>query len=184
MNKQELINLLEKNEICTSEWGTGDAKTLGHLLKEITNDEAILKEVDGILVRKISVVSITVFFQKTNPTTQETTTYKLIEKEQIFKDGRRRTRGSSWSIAEKIKIDELPADALTRALKEELGIVGNPDYISDIQVTTKLGDSTSYPGLMTISEIHEVSVHLNTQQYNPNGYIEEQGDKTTYFKWI
>ena len=55
------------------------------------------------------------------------------------------------------------------------------------KVENKLGerkDSNSYPGLHTIYRENSFTCVLTDDQYNEDGYVENQKDKSTYFKWI
>jgi len=43
--------------------------------------------------------------------------------------------------------------------------------------------SMSYPNLLSKVSLFGFEVELNESQFDPNGYIEIQEDKKTYFKW-
>jgi hypothetical protein len=70
----------------------------------------------------------------------------------------------------------------TVAVEEELKItdVEQFTYKGNVQTTRP---SNSYPGLISIHDVHEVRVELGAGSFDPNGYKEEQEDKTTYFVW-
>ncbi|MBI5153479.1 MAG: hypothetical protein HZA36_03415 [Parcubacteria group bacterium] len=179
--KQDLLILLKQHNIPFEDWGKGSAKTLDHLVKEVMGGEAILEiEESGELIRKVSITYIDVYY--TDPTTGNR--LKLVEKKQIFKDGRERRRTLEGSMAEKIKAGETPnQEMINRAIQEELGITG------EIPTTSKgtggiRQDSPSFPGLTMQATHYLFEVELNTSQYNPDGYIENQSDKSTYFKWV
>ena len=73
-------------------------------------------------------------------------------------------------------------EAATRALAEELEI----DDVNDLKilpVVNKEQESPSYPGLRSRYENNFFEVFLTKNQYNPDGYQEEQQDKITYWAW-
>ena len=77
---------------------------------------------------------------------------------------------------------EDPQTAMIRGIQEELGIS------SGINLTTTGTDeqkiaSPSYPGLKSQYIRHKFQVVLSKEQFNPEGYIEHQSDKSTYFIW-
>lgn len=74
--------------------------------------------------------------------------------------------------------------AVQRGIKEELGFDITESQISDNGNNRKVMDSMSYPGLNSIIDLFKFTVKLNDKQYNPDGYIENQEDKSTYFKWV
>ncbi len=37
--------------------------------------------------------------------------------------------------------------------------------------------------LLSIYIVHKFRIQLVDNQFNPNGYVEKQPDKTTYFMW-
>lgn len=46
------------------------------------------------------------------------------------------------------------------------------------------GGSLSYPGLTSKYKGHQFTCYLTEQQFNPEGYIEKQEDKSTFFTWV
>jgi len=160
-------------------WGTNNAKTIQHLIKEINEEETILCENDdGLLIRQINVVSAKIYFE-----TNEGIKYILSEDRQVFTDGRIRTRQNDSSVSEKMKPNENPEYAIKRGIQEELNIQGDI-VIIPYEKTTSTNYSDSYPTLLTQYTMHRFIVHLNETQFNINGYFEAQQDKTTYFIWI
>lgn len=177
--KESVTQLLAKHKVPFESWGRGTAKTLNHLIKEIAERETLLEELPpGELFRKIGINLIDVFHE-----THEKQKLRLVEDKQIFKDGRQRIRKLGASLSEKLKASEQPSlEAVQRALAEELGIS------SDLQVASgepseETVESPSYPGLMTKTQIYHCSVWLTAEQYKPEGYVEHQSDKDTYFVW-
>lgn len=109
----------------------------------------------------------------------------LKEDYQKFKDGRVRKRKMDASVAEKLdKNDRNLISAVIRGIKEELDVDISESQISNNGKNRKIMDSMSYPGLNSIIDLFKYTVILNDSQYNPDGYVENQEDKSTYFKWI
>lgn len=169
---------LESAGIDVSKWGKGQAKTLEHLQKEIENGETVLVTGEqGELLRKVVVGGADIYY--VSPDGKK---YRLKEDKQVFKDGRERKRDFGQAISEKMKPDENPKDAIVRGVREELGIEG-AIALTEIGVDEQLLSSPSYPGLQSQYIRHKFEVTLNGSQFNPNGYVEEQEDKSTYFVW-
>ena len=177
-NVPKLKMLLSNAGVDISIWGTGGFKTIEHLAKEIDNNEIILAENEqGELIRISEVVASSIYY------IDDINKYRLKEQKQVFLDGRVRIRPSNGqSVFEKMKFGEDPTQAMIRGISEELGIDAdiNLKHINTVQDTA---DSKSYPGLQTKSTTHFFDVILNSEQFNPRGYTEEQSDKITYFVW-
>jgi hypothetical protein len=109
--------------------------------------------------------------------------FKLIEEKQVFNDGRTRIRDKESSISEKMMIGEDPLESLIRGVEEELGIILGKSQIEELGDIQKTEASQSFPGLTTKYNGHNFTCFLNPDQYNPNGYVEVQKDKSTYFIW-
>jgi hypothetical protein len=169
---------LESANIDTSKWGTGQAKTLTHLQKEIESGETILVTGEtGELLRQVVVGGADVYYE--SPDGKK---YRLKEDRQVFKDGRERRRDLGQAVSEKMKPDENPTDAMIRGIREELGISGEiklTETGTDEQTLT----SPSYPGLLSKYVRHKFQATLDDEQFNPEGYVENQSDKSTYFVW-
>lgn len=182
MNESELKSLLESKGVSTEEWGKCQAKTLQHLFKEIEAGETVLDvKTDGQLLRHTAFLAIEVLYRDKT----ECKRYKLIEERQVFTDGRERRRENWWSVAEKLKAGEVDIlEATRRALKEELGVDGEFRSWSQIETRVEKTDSPSYPGLKAQFTTFHLIISLNDCQFKPEGYIEVQKDKTTYFTWI
>jgi hypothetical protein len=182
MNESELKGHLESRGVSTAEWGKGKAKTLGHLLKEIEAGETVLEtKTYGQLLRRTAFLAIEVLYKDDAGAKR----YKLIEERQVFTDGRERRRENWWSVAEKLKAGEVDIlEATRRALKEELGVDGEFRSWSQIETRVEKTDSPSYPGLKAQFTTFHLIISLNDCQFKPEGYIEVQKDKTTYFTWV
>ena len=175
---EELRKKLEQAGVDFSKWGVGETKTLKHLQCEIDKKESTLVEDKrGNLLRKVMIVDAAIYHIKDNGRK-----YYLIEKKQVFADGRERQRDHGYSVAEKAFVGEDPLVAIIRGIREELSICGPINPVKIWEVERKLFPK-SYPGLLTHYVGYGFEVFLNEKQFNPNGYIEGQEDKKTYFVW-
>jgi hypothetical protein len=174
----ELKNILKRGGIDFSQWGKGETKTLNHLQREIENGECtLIIGKQGEVLREVVIARANIFY-----ISKEGKKYRLKEEKQVFKDGRERRRNLKYSLNEKVKFGENIKEAMIRGIKEELGIEGDLS-LKETGIEEETEDSPSYPGLKSHYIYHNFEVSLNDQQFNPNGYIEDQEDKTTYFIW-
>ncbi|MBU1985065.1 hypothetical protein KJ815_11730 [bacterium] len=178
MTKQQLLALLHKHAIDVARFGTGSAKMLAHLLAEIADGETLLAEVDGRLVRRVSVLGVDVFADIDGKH------FRLVEDRQIFRDGRERRRKMPTSVSEKLHQGEEVLAAVTRALGEEIGISEFTLLSSTPRTRTETEDSPSYPGILSEYTKYEVDVLIASSAYKAEGYQEIQTDKTTHFVWV
>lgn len=176
MTKEELIILLTKYSIPFQNWGTGNAKTLDHLLKEINSGESSLAERDGGLIRIVSVIVMNVYFNDGNRK------LKLFEDRQEYKFGRIVKRNNNDSLLEKIKPDEDISVAAKRTLAEEINITPELNII-DKGTSTEMIMGKSFPGLLGQATLYNFEVELTENEFNPEGYIEYQEEKTNFYKW-
>lgn len=174
---ESLKSRLQSFGIDLSLWGKGKAKTVDHLLEEVTSGEAVLEERDGKLIRKTMVCKAEVFH-----TDAQGVRWHLKEEKQVFKDGRERVRTLNSSVSEKIKANEDPSESIKRGIAEELDLTGDFSVRSD-GTAEEQDESPSYPGLKTVYVLYNFTVELRDDQFKPAGYQEEQKDKTTYFVW-
>ena len=158
-------------------WGKGYAKTLSHLLKEIESGECTILEEGGNILREIEFAMCEMFYRDGK------NLFKLIEQKQVFNDGRTRIRDKESSVSEKMMIGEDPLESLIRGIEEELGIILDESQIEEVGDVKKTESSQSFPGLITRYNGHNFTCFLNQDQYSPNGYVEVQKDKSTYFIW-
>ncbi len=179
--KFRVTQLLKKHGIDTSSWGSGKAKTVEHLMSEVLSGESQLLETeDGELLRVLEIADGTITFADASGVV-----YKLTEDRQEFKDGRIRKRDhlKDISLAEKVAPGENPKDALVRGIDEELGITGELQINGEPVLEEKRVESPSFPGLNTQYKVHKFNLTIGEDSFNPDGYQEEQSDKTTYFVW-
>ncbi len=171
--------ILSKHNIDFSSWGTGSSKTIEHLIREVQNNETLLVEEGGEVIRVVKVLYINIECFVDNERRE------LFEDRQEFTDGRVRRRSSylGGSLAEKLKLDESPnKEAVIRALEEEIGI-SRVKKAEEVKRTVSEEDSPSYPGLRGRFENYYWNVELFPENFNEEGYLERQGDKVTYFNW-
>lgn len=177
---EDLENILKEYNLDTSLYGKGNAKTLDHLFKEIKSHECILVKSNNSLEKIGSVSNAYITYKDKN-----NNKYILKEDHQTFISGRERDRKNytDFSIAEKIKPNEKPIEAIRRGLKEELGVING--YIIDKEVTNKTvkHSSYSYPGLYSEWNIYSFKIYFSDDIYKEEGYIEKQSDKTNYYIW-
>ena len=175
ITKSKLEEYLKKFNIDTDLWGKGRSKTINHLFNEIIRGETELVVDGDKLVREVSALSIIVRYGD-----------KILkEDKQVFNDGRTRKRKMTASVAEKLdKDDNDLISAVKRGIKEELGFDTEENQITHTRDITRYRYSESYPNLFTKIVLFGFKIELNESQYDPNGYIEIQEDKKTYFKWV
>lgn len=157
-------------------WGQGAAKTVGHLLQEVNGGETVLTQRGRELLRQVGFAAVNVTYRNGREV------FELVEDRQEFRDGRVRRRDTGSSVSEKIQPGENPKDAVERALREELGITERVNLKGGNKVE-EIKESPSYPGLKTQYLRFGFQAELNSDQFFPDGYVEEQPDKTTYFVW-
>jgi len=177
MQKDELLVFLQDHNVPLHEWGTGEAKTFDHLLLEISLGESELTEKDGKVLRSAEGSMLNVYYYDGQAT------WVLIEEKQVFTDGRSRTRNLDPAIGEKMRPGETPEDGAYRALSEELGITEKLPLIPKPLRMKGPVPSQSYPGLWSVYSMHIFDVFLPEHLYKPEGYEENQSDKTSYFVW-
>jgi hypothetical protein len=176
LTEAKFSNYLSSFGIPVNLWGQGTAKTIGHLLQEVSVGETVLTTKGRELLRQVGFSAVHVTYRDGREV------YELVEYRQEFRDGRVRRRNTGASISEKLQPGENPKDAAERALQEELGISGGVN-LKGGKITEELKESPSYPGLRTQYLRYDFNAELRPDQYSPEGYVEEQDDKTTYFVW-
>jgi len=172
----DLEGVLAYWHLDTSAWGTGDAKTLGDLLVELQKfDCELFVDADGVS-RRVNNVWIDIFVHVDDKRLH------LVERAQRFSDGRVRVRKLPSSLGEKSKVGEDPAQAARRGVIEELGI-SSTFTVDGARPRGNDDGKSSYPNLRTFYQPHWFSVDLSVDDYRPEGYVEVQPDKSTYFQW-
>jgi hypothetical protein len=177
-DSDELRELLEYHGFDVSQWGVGATKPIDALWEEVSQGESELIEADGELIRRTHCVGVDVFVELANGSR-----LKLREDRQVYKNGSVRSRNLISSLAEKTRPDETPAGSVSRAIKEELGIAAVKSMkIGDRLIINK--DSETYNGMATQLVIRLAEVELYLTDYQPDGYVEVQTDKSVYFTWL
>lgn len=166
----ELTKLLQLHGIPIEQFGVGEAKTIRHLAKEILEGETTLEVMRKIVGVQLQVECIV-----------DGVKFQLVEDRQEFADGRERRRGLA-GLSEKMKPGEDPVASAKRALAEELGIQ-DETKIESLGIREEIKTSPSYPGLTTKYLLFEMLTQLPESAFNPDGYVEHQEDKSTYFVW-
>jgi hypothetical protein len=176
---EELTNKLKEYSIPVEEWGTGEAKNVEHLLDEIRGEECNVEDRGGYLIRSIEFVGVRIYHKD-----KDNVTWVLKEDKQEFKDGRVRRRNMPSSVSEKMKFGEDSLISAIRGIKEELGINVEGHQLIKMRDLFYNGGSQSYPDLRTRYKGHQFTCFFNDDQFDENGYIEVQKDKSTFFKWF
>jgi hypothetical protein len=176
---EELTNKLKEYSIPVEEWGTGEAKNVEHLLDEIRGEECNVEDRGGYLIRSIEFVGVRIYHKD-----KDNVTWVLKEDKQEFKDGRVRRRNMPSSVSEKMKFGEDSLISAIRGIKEELGINVEGHQLIKMRDLFYNRGSQSYPGLRTRYKGHQFTCFFNDDQFDENGYIEVQKDKSTFFKWF
>lgn len=178
MTKEELVSLLTKANISLDKWGTGKAKSVDHLFREIEAGETRLVWRHGLL-RVVCVVGVSVHH------VEKGETLYLREVKQMLADGRERLRDLAATVWEKRLIGESPEEAAYRGLREELGLVGVP-LVSALGVhrdERKRKDSSSYPDLPTEYWYDKFCVIVPPDFFRPEGYKMREDGVTSHFEW-
>lgn len=169
---------LVSHGIDVDRFGTGDAKTLEHLWREVSRGECQLVQREGRLVRVVYGVAITIRARRNGQT------LILREDRQEFRDGRVVRRGLRGSLGEKGLPGESPSRIARRALAEELGI----DWVDSLTIPAPIHRETTeisraYPGLLSnyLTAVFEIDFGPGLADWS--GYVEEQLDKVTHFVW-
>lgn len=174
-----MIQYLTINNVPYWSWGRGNAKTLGDLWRELESGECTLSVRKGVVIRRVVVSSVYVYYKK------DKVTWRLVEQRQVFADGRSRTRPAYLGVGEKRRPNEDAEVAARRALKEELGIVDPKIVFKPLpKEVWKPTSSTTYPGTVVDHNVDMFEVFIPARLYKPEGYIEQQCDKTSYFAWV
>ena len=165
-----------KNVLPLERYGHGQAKSYQSLLNEISNGESQIIWENNKPIRCLKVARVKVICLDKELT--------LYEDRQEFTDGRIRKRGFD-RLSEKMTIDEDPAIAAKRALREELGMSNNVLKLTPIHldgIDHEGLESPSYPGLLTRYEFHDFLAYFPVEYWQEE-FREVQADKTTVFVW-
>lgn len=181
MDIKGLEAFLRDHHVPLEKWGKGEARSLEHLAKELAAGEAILTiEEDGRLLRTGFGVAIWVYYVD-----KQGRRFWLKEECQKYANGNERRRGDliEMSIGEKRQASESVQEAAERAFREELKLKIPFDRLEVLPPRDKRTPSKAFPGLDTRYATNVFRITLREEEVDPDGYVEVQPDKTTYFKW-
>ena len=174
----EVRELLLAHDIPLDTWGTGTAKTFDHLMYELRAQESRLEMIDDVLVRVAEGSAIYVYYEDAGRP------LILREDRQVYKDGRVRRRADiDTSVAEKRLPGEDPLETAYRALREELAIAERLPLVWQRKYDKGVVPSDSFPGMMSQYLVNLFELFLPERHYRPEGYVEHQADKSSYFIW-
>lgn len=175
---KKLTEQLKNSGIDVSRYGKGKSKKIEDLFKEIKDNETVLINEDGKLLRKSQIVNVEILYKD-----KEGNKFVLREQKQIFNDGRERKRDHLLgSLSGKMKVNENPKESIIREIQEELGISGQIDVL-DNGYDEETIKSQSYPGLLTNYVTYRFVANLLDKDFKSDGYIEKTDSLTTYFVW-
>lgn len=173
-----LADWLRTHGVPVETWGVGAAQTVGKLARELADGDCVLFFIDGRLVRFSRGVAVAVLHQ-----TADGRTLRLAEDRQVFTDGREnpvKRRGHRF-VGEKSQPGETGMQTAQRALTEELGVP--PFTLSHLDTLEKFGRSISFPGIDSWYLFDRFVGIMPDALYQPDGYVEQQTDKTVVFVW-
>lgn len=146
----ELERLLRLHGVDTDEWGSGSARNVADLLRELERGESVLAFSPRTVRRWVDVA-------KVNILRCDCDALHLVEAYQLMPDGRTRPRG--MPLSEKLLHREPPLTAALRGLAEELGPLGEGDKVrldaSSLRQWRETRESRSYPTLVTCYNLHQ-----------------------------
>lgn len=176
---EDLNRALRCSGVPVAEWGIGPTKTLDCLFTEIRNGETVLLYAGGYLIRYVRQAQARIFC-----TVNGQQRY-LVEREQVFANGARRTRSPKVSVSEKLMRGETHLEAMIRGIQSELGLAGfsgeGLEFIGSSQKRKK--KSKSYPGLPSCHRRFRYVLELPPSSVQDDGYVERTPEKTSYFEW-
>jgi hypothetical protein len=180
--EHSLRTLLRRHDVPDHTWRHyPDAKTVADLLKEINRGESTITVEMGRLIRTVHTVGPNIYYAHPDGRWQN-----LVEARRVHADGHIERRTVDTSLGEKITSGESTEHAVTRAIKEELGIDFSftEENHTIKPMRTSEGPSASYPGLTSRYCIVWVKIIFDASHYRPEGYTEVKNGRTTYFEWV
>lgn len=183
VDPEMLQSILEQYGIDLTVWGTGRAKTLAEFVIELQEKETLLVlNEEGHLARKLRAVAVNVFYRDTTGVVWHLTE----DRQEFIADGRVRRRTYQEAVSGKMKEGENPLIAAQRELGEELVISINDESGSRLSPQEPYEhdyDSQSYPGLKTDCAVHPFELWLNSEEFHPEGYVQDEAPLRIYFVW-
>lgn len=174
----ELKQWLIQQGLTFDAWGQGEAKSVADLWIEVLHGETEL--LASPLRRLVGVVELLI----------ERDQAILIEAMQKLASGERRYR--NHLPAEKIKQGETPLVAARRCLIEEFALT--TEQVENIKITVeqpveKKRTSPSYPGLISIYQLHRARIEgfdFPAHDFSTENAAHAEGDpvKAHYWRWV
>jgi ADP-ribose pyrophosphatase YjhB (NUDIX family) len=148
-------------------------KNLADLQREIEAGESQIESIDGTLTRVVRVATVAVRVRLGEKL------FLLVEDKQIFFTGGVRQR-QRQVIAEKMYPSEPPLSAAQRALKEEIGLDYQGEFIA-LASEVRQQNSPSYPGLASIYQTFNYQIFLSAADLKDISFVEVQENKISLF---
>jgi len=189
-NEADLIVFLQRAGVDPSKFGTGKAKTLASLIKEVDKGDSTLQwKEDTCSLRRIAEPLFIQFRQEDKV---------LVEVEQKFSDGRMRAR--NMLLAEKKSPEDVDVCAAAfRGLQEELDLPEDFRALQEVvgfmaecyNCVAESLESGSYPGLSCVYVTHFCGVQLlesGVPHFEALGLLNpdfetQEADKTNKWRW-
>jgi hypothetical protein len=169
-----LPQLLSDNGIDPNTWSRDrGTKDINDLAAEIEAGEAKLASIDGILTRIVRVAKIFIHVRL------GAELFALVEDRQIFFTGVVRRRGLK-NIAEKLQVNETPLQAAHRAVREEINLDFEGEWVFTGEENHQRG-SPSYPGLNSSYQMFNYQIVLSAADLAKLRFAEVRGEKIALF---
>ncbi len=174
----KLIRILQIFGVPVENWGTGEAKRVRDLYKEINEGESHLRIDHTGITRVVEIVKM--HFRSPQPGEE------VILKEvfQILPDGRRKNRNQE--PGGKIKSGETPDEALKREIWEEVRLEPEDFNHTVLPTRRELRPSKSYPGITCAYIIHPFKIvpNIGTHVLRPQFETTEDDGTILHFEWV
>jgi hypothetical protein len=161
---------------------TQSTKSIADLWQEVVRTEAVFKDCNGVLERRIHTQILTILSPDGNK--------RLAISSKEFHDGRPSEHYTGiFDISEKYRAGESNFKVAARAISEELLANSNFDR-AHFSIVSLVNHEPRKPainhngGLRTVNLITRFAVRLHDQLYNPHGYSEQRPDGVVYTKWL
>ena len=181
MDLAQFEKMLDESGVNVSLFGRGEAKTLDKFFQEVSDptEGVMLIQSENGLLRVVNLINIHVMYNNKGQL------LKLREALQVFNDGRYRYRPDRQAaVSEKCHSDESMMSSVQRAIEEELGVkISKYESVLELGRNIVTKKSQSYPGILSEYRIEYFLYMMKEENFRPEGYVEIQKDKKTYFPW-
>ncbi len=178
---EELRTLLEQYGVDLGKWDAFSVELDKNLYNMLVSKEAGLIDLGGKLFLTMRVACVNVWYES------EGSKFVLYEEKIVMQGegGGKRVldRKKGWGITEKVKFGEDPVEAAVRGVGEEIGVKVLPKQLTNYRCEEKELETRAFPTLYASYKFHIYDLVLSGKEVHPNGYIEVDGNKTSYFKW-